>query len=291
LAAGDCFQGLTDAQRGVGEASESVVGCADSRALPEGMRLDLARLPNDPALLPRVVRDLADVLERRDAELAETKARLREAAAVFLCAETPTLRPLLGEVPSRSTDVEPGGDRGADRRIAGEARPRTSDGASSLPALPAIGDLRPGGRRTRPHTLANWVGRATWLLQPLASGSRRMSSPASRCSPTTRRCRCSTLATVAPRKAGCGSMSATTGLRRKIFDVHESTKSPVAADALQKIGELYAIERAIRGKPPDRRRELRQEQAKPRLMVLRTWFEAQLARLPPEGGLAVNTGV
>jgi hypothetical protein len=39
------------------------------------MRLDLARLPNDPALLPRVVRDLADVLERRDAELAETKAR------------------------------------------------------------------------------------------------------------------------------------------------------------------------------------------------------------------------
>jgi transposase len=86
-------------------------------------------------------------------------------------------------------------------------------------------------------------------------------------------------------------MSATTGLRRKIFDVHESTKSPVAADALQKIGELYAIERAIRGKPPDRRRELRQEQAKPRLMVLRTWFEAQLARLPPEGGLAVNTGV
>jgi transposase len=42
------------------------------------MRLDLARLPNDPALLQRVVRDLADVLERRDAELAETKARLAD---------------------------------------------------------------------------------------------------------------------------------------------------------------------------------------------------------------------
>ena len=68
-------------------------------------------------------------------------------------------------------------------------------------------------------------------------------------------------------------------LRRKIFDVHESTKSQVAADALQKIGELYAIEKAIRGKPPDRRRDVRQEQAKPRLMALRTWFEAQLARL------------
>jgi len=75
-------------------------------------------------------------------------------------------------------------------------------------------------------------------------------------------------------------------LRRKIFDVHESTKSQVAADALQKIGELYAIEKAIRGKPPDRRRDVRQEQAKPRLMALCTWFEAQLARLPPKGGLA-----
>jgi transposase len=43
-----------------------------------GMRLDLACLPNDSALLQRVVRDLADVLERRDAELAETKARLAD---------------------------------------------------------------------------------------------------------------------------------------------------------------------------------------------------------------------
>ena len=40
------------------------------------MRLDLARLPNDPVLLQRVVRDLAEVLERQDAELAATKARL-----------------------------------------------------------------------------------------------------------------------------------------------------------------------------------------------------------------------
>jgi hypothetical protein len=36
----------------------------------QGMRLDLARLPNDPVLLQRVVRDLADVLERQKAELA-----------------------------------------------------------------------------------------------------------------------------------------------------------------------------------------------------------------------------
>src|SRR5512134_1770526 len=42
------------------------------------MRLDLAGLPNDPVLLQRVVRDLAEVLERQETELAATKARLAD---------------------------------------------------------------------------------------------------------------------------------------------------------------------------------------------------------------------
>jgi hypothetical protein len=74
--------------------------------------------------------------------------------------------------------------------------------------------------------------------------------------------------------------------RRKIFDVHESTKSPIAAAALAKIGELYRIETAIRGQPPDQRRDVRQRQARPLLAALKAWFEAQLAKLPPKGGLA-----
>jgi hypothetical protein len=81
LAAGDCFQGLTDAHRGVVEASESVVFLLDARTrarYQQGMHLDLACLPNDPALLQRVVRDLADVLQWRDAELAETKVQLAD---------------------------------------------------------------------------------------------------------------------------------------------------------------------------------------------------------------------
>ena len=63
------------------EASDSVgffwMGrrrCASKTA----MRLDLARLPTDPVLLQRVVRELAEVLERQDAELTATKARLAE---------------------------------------------------------------------------------------------------------------------------------------------------------------------------------------------------------------------
>src|SRR5512144_2811390 len=40
------------------------------------MHLDLARLPDDIALLQQLVRDLAGYLDRRTAELDESKARL-----------------------------------------------------------------------------------------------------------------------------------------------------------------------------------------------------------------------
>jgi Transposase IS66 family len=214
------------------------------------MRLDLARLPNDPALLPLVVRDLADVLERRDAELAETKARLREAAAVFLCAETATLRPLFGEVPSRSTDVEPGGDRGADRRIAGEARPRTGDGASSLPALPAIGDLRPGGRRTRPHD-ARQLGRPGNLA--VAAAGERLAAHVF--------AGIKVLADDTPVPVLDPGHGRTKKGRLWVYvrddrpeaqDLRRPRKHEIAGrrDALQKIGELYAIERATAASRP-----------------------------------------
>lgn len=74
--------------------------------------------------------------------------------------------------------------------------------------------------------------------------------------------------------------------RRKIFDVHESTKSPIAAEALAKIGELYRIEAPIRGLRAKARRDVRQGEARPLLAALKAWFEAQRAKLPPKGGLA-----
>jgi transposase len=33
--------------------------------------------------------------------------------------------------------------------------------------------------------------------------------------------------------------------RRKFYDLHEATGSPIAAEALRRIAELYAIERSI----------------------------------------------
>ena len=41
--------------------------------------------------------------------------------------------------------------------------------------------------------------------------------------------------------------------RREFFDVHKRTKDPVAAEALRRIGEIYAIEARIRGCPADER--------------------------------------
>jgi hypothetical protein len=42
--------------------------------------------------------------------------------------------------------------------------------------------------------------------------------------------------------------------RRKFFDVHEATGSPIAAEALRRIAELYAIETSIRGRTAVERR-------------------------------------
>ena len=41
--------------------------------------------------------------------------------------------------------------------------------------------------------------------------------------------------------------------RREFFDVHKRTKDPVAAEALRRIGEIYAIEARIRGRPAERK--------------------------------------
>ena len=44
--------------------------------------------------------------------------------------------------------------------------------------------------------------------------------------------------------------------RRKFYDLHVATKSPLAEEALQRIGDLYAIEEPIRGQPAEVRRRV-----------------------------------
>lgn len=52
-------------------------------------------------------------------------------------------------------------------------------------------------------------------------------------------------------------------MRRPFYESYVSTKSPLAAEALVRIRELYAIEAEIRGQPAERRRQVRQERSRP----------------------------
>ncbi|WP_425511479.1 IS66 family transposase [Pararobbsia alpina] len=48
--------------------------------------------------------------------------------------------------------------------------------------------------------------------------------------------------------------------------------SPVAGEAVKRIGELHAIETQIRGKPPNQRLATRQAQTQPLLDNMRAWM-------------------
>jgi transposase len=74
--------------------------------------------------------------------------------------------------------------------------------------------------------------------------------------------------------------------RRKFYEVHQATGSPIATEALRRIGELYAIEAIIRGLSADERRRVRAAEARRLVDVLKAWLEAELHRVPPRSGLA-----
>jgi transposase len=66
--------------------------------------------------------------------------------------------------------------------------------------------------------------------------------------------------------------------RRKFFDIHASTDSPLAREALERIGALYKIEDEIRGQLPTERKAARQARAAPLLTDLKTWLHATVRR-------------
>jgi transposase len=74
--------------------------------------------------------------------------------------------------------------------------------------------------------------------------------------------------------------------RRKFYEVHQATGSPVAAEALRRIAELYAIEEMIRGQTAATRHGVRRIKSLPLIAAMKTWLEAELNRVPPRGGLA-----
>jgi transposase len=60
----------------------------------------------------------------------------------------------------------------------------------------------------------------------------------------------------------------------------------VAEQAIQRVAQLYAVEKEARGSPPERRVELRQTKAKPILDDLERWLQSELPKLSGKTPLA-----
>ena len=74
--------------------------------------------------------------------------------------------------------------------------------------------------------------------------------------------------------------------RRKFFELAKLAKAPIAKEAARRIDELFEIERAINGKPPDERKAVRQARSKPLVAALETWLREQRALLSSKSELA-----
>jgi hypothetical protein len=76
-------------------------------------------------------------------------------------------------------------------------------------------------------------------------------------------------------------------VRRRFYDLQVAHKSPVAAEALERIGALYAIEKEIRGRSPGERREIRDIRSRLLLESLKQWLEETLGKLSRKSDTAV----
>ena len=218
--------------------------------------------------------------------------------------------------------------------------------ADHCPLYRQQGIYRRSGVELDRATLAAWVGDAAQLARTAGRDARyAMCARRRRCTPTTRRCRCSTPDVARPRPGDYGRTCAmigrrpvairrrcgiatrriarasirtrtcaasaascrptptaasrrctTTGeiveaacwahARRKFYDLYVVERSPIAAEAMQRIGALYAIERDIRGHLPAQRVRVRQERAGPLLDAFHVWLHGD----PADGVGEVGAG-
>jgi transposase len=76
-------------------------------------------------------------------------------------------------------------------------------------------------------------------------------------------------------------------VRRKMYDLHEAHRSPIAAEALERIGQLYGIEKEIRGLSPGERQAIRSDRARPFLDSMQTWLKGTLMKLSQKSDVAL----
>jgi transposase len=75
-------------------------------------------------------------------------------------------------------------------------------------------------------------------------------------------------------------------IRRKFADAHKDQGSAIADEAIRRIAGLYAVEKAARGLPPDKRVEIREAEARPVFDGLEAWLAAQLPSISGKSPLA-----
>ena len=75
-------------------------------------------------------------------------------------------------------------------------------------------------------------------------------------------------------------------VRRNFYDIHVATNAPIAGEALQRIGQLFDVERAAMGRPPAQRRQARQSAARPVIDALAAFFDVSLTTISGRSELA-----
>jgi transposase len=75
-------------------------------------------------------------------------------------------------------------------------------------------------------------------------------------------------------------------VRRRFYDRAVAEDSPIAKEALQRIAQLYAVEKESRGRSPGERRAARQERSRPIVDELEPWLRAKLSLISKKSKLA-----
>jgi transposase len=82
-------------------------------------------------------------------------------------------------------------------------------------------------------------------------------------------------------EAGCWAHG-----RRKLFDLAELGKAPIAVEAVRRIDIIFDAERAINGLPAERRLAVRQEHIAPLVADLETWMRGERGKLSRHAAVA-----
>ncbi len=77
-----------------------------------------------------------------------------------------------------------------------------------------------------------------------------------------------------------------THLRRRFYEFYQSTGSPIAEQALERIAKLYEIEARIRGFGVRQRMTVRHQESRPLVDDFKLWLEEQLGRISGKSKLA-----